>query len=203
VSHGIEFDWDGENTKHLAAQKVTPAEFEQVLNGDPLDLDYEVIDGEERYRSVGLTNGGRFLRVAWTVRGGKVRAVTAFQASCIEQEGFLGETPMKNKQTKRIVPKFATEAEEADWWYQNRHVHDKELLAAVRSGEAKILTRDELLRRIEASKKKPAPVVALRIPAADLALARKQAEQKGLPYQTYIKSVLHEALAAREKQQTG
>jgi predicted DNA binding CopG/RHH family protein len=73
----------------------------------------------------------------------------------------------------------------------------------VRSGEAKILTKEELLRRIEASKKAPAPVVALRIPAADLALARKQAEQKGLPYQTYIKSVLHETLAAREKQRAG
>jgi hypothetical protein len=29
-------------------------------------------------------------------------------------------------------------------------------------------------------------------------MARWQAEQKGLPYQTYIKSLLHEALMARE-----
>lgn len=104
---------------------------------------------------------------------------------------------MRNRQTERIVPAFATEAEEADWWYKNRHVHDKQLLAAVRAGEAKILTKDERRRRIEASKKTPAPVVALRIPTADLALARKQAEQKGLPYQTYIKSLLHETLAKR------
>jgi hypothetical protein len=110
---------------------------------------------------------------------------------------------MRNRQTERIVPAFATEAEEADWWYKNRHVHDKRLLAAVRAGEAKILTKDELRRRVEASKKTPAPVVALRIPAADLALARKQAEQKGLPYQTYIKSLLHEALAKRERQKVG
>jgi predicted DNA binding CopG/RHH family protein len=82
-------------------------------------------------------------------------------------------------------------------------VHDKELPVAVRSGDAKILTKEELRRRIEASKKKPVPVVALRIPAADLASARKQAEQKGLPYQTYIKSVLHETLAKREKQKAG
>ncbi len=34
---------------------------------------------------------------------------------------------------------------------------------------------------------------------ADLDLARKQAEEKGLPYQTYIKSVLHEALMKRER----
>lgn len=108
-----------------------------------------------------------------------------------------------SKQKKRIVPAFATEAEEADWWYKNRNLHGRQLLAAVRAREARILTKDELRRRLEASKKTPAPVVALRIPAADLALARKQAEQKGLPYQTYIKSLLHEALAKREKRKAG
>ena len=113
---------------------------------------------------------------------------------------------MKTPSTKheRIVPQFASEAEEADWWYRNRHLHDKQLLAAVKNGEAQILTREKLLARLKASKKKvAAPVVALRIPAADLDLARKQAEQKGLPYQTYIKSLLHEALAAQEKRKVG
>jgi predicted DNA binding CopG/RHH family protein len=75
--------------------------------------------------------------------------------------------------------------------------------AAIKSGEAQVLTKKRLLERIAASKKKPAPVFALRIPEADLALARKQAEKKGLPYQTYIKSLLHETLADREKQGAG
>jgi len=66
-----------------------------------------------------------------------------------------------------------------------------------------VLTKEKLRQRIAASKKTPAPVVALRIPEADLALARKQAEQKGLPYQTYIKSLLHETLAEREKRKVG
>jgi hypothetical protein len=79
-------------------------------------------------------------------------------------EGFSGENPMKK--TKRLVPMFATEAEEAEWWYKNRKIHDKQLLAAVKSGEAQILTKEKLLARIAASKKRPAPVVALRIPAA-------------------------------------
>jgi len=108
------------------------------------------------------------------------------------------------KPGNRIVPTFATEAEEADWWYKNRHVHDKELLAAVKSGEARILTKELLLERLAAHKKKmAAPVVSLRIPEADLALARKQAEKKGLPYQTYIKSLLHETLVQREKRKAG
>jgi len=59
------------------------------LNNDPLDLDYDVIDGEERYRSVGLTNGNRFLLVAWTVRNGKVRSVTSFPASALNKRAFL------------------------------------------------------------------------------------------------------------------
>ena len=106
---------------------------------------------------------------------------------------------MKKKQATRIVvPKFATEAEEADWWYKNRQVHDKIMHAAIKSGEAQILTKEKLLARIDASKKTTAPVVALRIPAADLTLARKQAEQRGLPYQAYIQSLLHKALSECE-----
>ena len=89
MANGIEFDWDGENVNHLAAHKVTPAEFEQALSNDPLDLDYESIGNEERYRSVGLTNGGRFLLVVWTVRNSRVRAVTAYPASILNEKAFL------------------------------------------------------------------------------------------------------------------
>jgi hypothetical protein len=89
VANGIEFDWDDENTKHLAAHKVTPTEFEQAMNNDPVDLDYELIDNEERYRSVGLTNRGRFLLAVWTVRNGRIRAVTAFPASASNKKTFL------------------------------------------------------------------------------------------------------------------
>ena len=103
------------------------------------------------------------------------------------------------KQPKRMVPAFANEAEEAGWWYENRKVHDSQLRAAVKSGDAQVLTKEKLAERIAASKKTPAQVVALRIPREDLALARKQAEEKGLPYQTYIKSLLHETLADRER----
>ena len=110
--------------------------------------------------------------------------------------------PMKER-PKRVIPAFATEAEEAEWWHRNRNIHGRQLLAAVKSGEARVLTKEKLRERIAASKKTPAPVVALRIPEADLALARKQAQQKGLPYQTYIKSLLHETLAEREKRKVG
>jgi hypothetical protein len=74
-----------------------------------------------------------------------------------------------------------------------------QLLAAMKGGEAQVLTKDKLPERIAAPRQGPAPVVALRIPQADPDLARKQAEEKDLPYQTYIKSLLHETLVDRER----
>ena len=56
---------------------------------NPLDLDYETTDGEDRYRSVGVTNRGRFLLAVWTVRDGKVRAITAFPAGASNKKAFL------------------------------------------------------------------------------------------------------------------
>ena len=108
------------------------------------------------------------------------------------------------KQSKRKVPAFASEAEEAAWWYENRKSHDREFAAAVENGEAQVLTGEKLRERIAASKAKtPAHVISLRVPEADLAMARRQAEKKGLPYQTYIKSLLHETLAERETRKAG
>jgi|ERR1035438_4087705 predicted DNA binding CopG/RHH family protein len=108
------------------------------------------------------------------------------------------------KQSNRTVPAFASEAEEAAWWYENRKTHDLEFVGAVEKGEAQVLTGERLRKRIEAAKvKAPGHVISLRVPETDLAMARKQAEQKGLPYQTYIKSILHETLADREKRKAG
>ena len=89
LARGIEFDWDDENKKHLDAHKVAPAEFEQLLNNNPIDLNFELIDNEERYRSVGLTNAGRLLSVVWSIRNGKVRAITAFPAGVSDRKAFL------------------------------------------------------------------------------------------------------------------
>lgn len=93
---------------------------------------------------------------------------------------------------KRMIPKFATEAEEVEWWEKNRGMIGKDLREAVAKGEAKFVTRQQLAARLAA---RP---VTIRLAEADLALARKQAQRKGLPYQTYIRSLLHETLIERE-----
>jgi predicted DNA binding CopG/RHH family protein len=102
---------------------------------------------------------------------------------------------MAKTTTKRVVPKFATEAEEAEWWDQNRDMVSRDFREAGLKGEVKKLTV-ELLRERLASKARP---VTIRLAEADIRLAQKQAERKGLPYQTYIRSLLHETLVERER----
>ena len=104
---------------------------------------------------------------------------------------------MKHARKKRIVPAFSTAAQEADWWYKNRKQLDKDFLEAARSGELKLLDRRTLMKRI--SRSRVAKVVSIRLPESDLELARLQAAKRGLPYQTYIKSLLHQALDRQAK----
>ena len=77
----IQFDWDQENVGHLGLHEVSRQEFEQVLINDPVDLEYQIEASEERFKSVGVTDSGRVLVVVWTIRRGKVRAVTAYPGS--------------------------------------------------------------------------------------------------------------------------
>ena len=75
------FEWDADNTEHLARHRVTPAEFEQAICSDPIFFDYDIVDGEERWAALGSTSSFRIVVVWFTVREGRIRAVTAFSAS--------------------------------------------------------------------------------------------------------------------------
>jgi predicted DNA binding CopG/RHH family protein len=101
---------------------------------------------------------------------------------------------MVQKGERIAVPKFKTEAEEAQWWYDNREKVEDALINAMDNGTARRGTAQRLTREAHASRN-----VTIRMAEADLDLARRQAEKKGLPYQTYIKSVLHEELVKRER----
>jgi len=58
----------------------SPDEAEQVIDNDPLDIEAEIVDGEQRFSSVGRTDQGRFLLVVTTFRNSRIRVVTAFPA---------------------------------------------------------------------------------------------------------------------------
>ena len=85
----MKFDWDQANEAHIAAHEVTPAEVEQAYANDPMDLDFRIVDGEERCTILGHTNRLRVLVVALTVREGAIRPVTAFDASRKMAKGYL------------------------------------------------------------------------------------------------------------------
>ena len=100
---------------------------------------------------------------------------------------------MAHKGERIVLPKFKTEAEEAQWWYDNRAKAEDALIHAMDNGTIRRGAAQRLTGEARVSRN-----VTIRMAEADLDLARKQAAEKGLPYQTYIKSVLHEALVKRE-----
>lgn len=99
------------------------------------------------------------------------------------------------------LPKFANEDEEAKWWYENQELIADEFEKAMKEGRI----RRGGIRRLFAEKgipfKEPklTPTTTIRLDPDDIALARKQAEKRGLRYQTYLKMIIHEALLKFEE----
>ena len=88
------------------------------------------------------------------------------------------------------IPQFRTEAEEARWWYKQRPLIAQEMEAAIAAGEDLTVVPAPLKQALTAKN------VTIRLSLADLERARKQAERRGLRYQTYVKMLLHQALVA-------
>lgn len=95
---------------------------------------------------------------------------------------------------QRKAPQFENEQDEALWWDRNRKELDKDFVKAAQKGQLKRVNKSTIRERVGASTK----VISLRMLEEDLALARAQAAAKGLPYQTFLKSLLHEALRRGE-----
>ncbi len=86
----ISFDWNDENIRHVAKHDVTPEEAEQVLLGDPLEINFDADrNGEERWTYLGETARGRILMVIMTLRDKKMRVVTAFDAGSRDKRIYL------------------------------------------------------------------------------------------------------------------
>src|SRR5260370_38460247 len=88
-----------------------------------------------------------------------------------------------NKRTLEM-PKFKSQSEEADWW-------------ASRAGRDYVKQRSSGFKAagsglVTELNKKSTIQIAIRLPEADIARARKLAERKGLGYQTLLKMLVHE-----------
>ena len=66
-------DWDEANLGHVARHSVLPEEAEQVILNDPVGVGMEIVEGEERYLSLGATVQGRVLLVVTTWRESRAR----------------------------------------------------------------------------------------------------------------------------------
>lgn len=91
---------------------------------------------------------------------------------------------------EREIPSFATEEDEAQWWFDNRDRTAEWLQESAIQGQTTSLAAIRERRRGQG----PTPTVSIRIDSKDLLQARVLAERRGLRYQTYLKMILHEAL---------
>ena len=91
--------------------------------------------------------------------------------------------------TKPRMPRFKSEREEAAWWDAHPEVITELFLKAKKEGKIKRLP---VVRGATKS-------VTIRMQVADIEAAREIAERRGIPYQTYIKGLLHQALEREQK----
>ena len=101
--------------------------------------------------------------------------------------------------SKPEIPKFESEAEEAQWWFDHREETAAWMADAV--DERRTTSLGEILSRKQPGG--PTPTVSIRIDPADISRARVLAERRGLRYQTYLKMLLHEALEQEDRRLAG
>jgi predicted DNA binding CopG/RHH family protein len=83
-----------------------------------------------------------------------------------------------------VVPSFNSEAEEAEWYQAHKREVEQDFLRAWKEGKT-----------FRKSPKNPAlRPITIRLPVDDIQRAQKQASQRGVGYQTYLRMILHQAL---------
>jgi len=94
---------------------------------------------------------------------------------------------MPKKPKAITIPRFRNADEEATWW---------------ESREGKRVATEIMKRGVAAGTARrsvPLKTISMRLPVTDLEAAQELAATKGLPYQTYIKMILHEALQKQRR----
>ena len=85
------FDWDdGNSTKNWFGHGITQAQCEQAFTNSPLLIvpDTKHSELEERLTAFGRTDAGKTLTIAFTVRGKKIRPISARAMSRKERKGY-------------------------------------------------------------------------------------------------------------------
>ena len=105
---------------------------------------------------------------------------------------------------KLVVPKFATEAEEADWWDQHMDVVEANFVEATESGQVRRLSDTERGRRVMRAAKRAlafreaAKARIASVSDEDRNRFHQFAAKAGVDVETYIQQTLLNALASAE-----
>jgi predicted DNA binding CopG/RHH family protein len=99
----------------------------------------------------------------------------------------------RKENTNMKIPKFKNESEEANWLYAHRKEIEAFKGKPLRGKNGKLMTPAEIATAYIAKQTRP---VTLRLATVDIERAKVQAEKAGLGYQTYLKSLIHQALKA-------
>ena len=86
-----EFEWDrGNIEKNWERHRVAYVECEEVLLGGQFIIAKDTAHSteEDRYRVLGKTDEGRILFLAFTLRGGRIRVITARDANKKERKAY-------------------------------------------------------------------------------------------------------------------
>src|SRR6266851_4785043 len=89
---------------------------------------------------------------------------------------------------KIVVPHFASESEEAEWWFAHREEHGEIMAKAMEEGRT--MSLKQMLDRHGLEM----PRVAVKFDLEDVARARAQAQSRGIDYEDYMRELLHQAL---------
>jgi predicted metal-dependent hydrolase len=115
---------------------------------------------------------------------------------------------IKEQKSSLKIPKFASEAEEARWWFENEDLIAKEFEKAAAEGRLKRGGVRRLLAErgiplpesVKTPTTSPTPTTTIRLDPEDIDKAREQAAERGLRYQTYLKMLIREALRKAEQE---
>jgi uncharacterized DUF497 family protein len=88
------FEWDeGNRSKNWISHKVKEHETEEVFLGRPLRFsdDFKHSQAEPRYLALGKTIANRLLFLSFTIRGAKIRVISARDMNDKDKTRYAGE----------------------------------------------------------------------------------------------------------------
>ena len=102
------------------------------------------------------------------------------------------------KKGRLVIPRFTSPDAEAEWFDKNRRKLEADMSRRLATRDTTTLAR--ALAQSAANEKAKLKPVTIRMLPDDLETLRRVAAEKGLPYQTYLKVLLREALRGNQHQ---